>query len=225
MITSYWFSLTEPKSNAYSTPATPAMNAAMVNAYSLTVRGLTAAAAAARSLDRTASIRWPSLPRRMKPTITHSSTQQISATQPNTGDGTLPSMPRNPALVPRSRPNSFSSGTPEPVEPPPQVVLVKPKFWIATAPASVTTASDTPRTRTAENAVITPIPTATRMPISASNGNGMWKFSAMWLTVNPDTPASASWMTEICPTYPVITTSDSAMIAPISVLISAPRKS
>ena len=109
-------------------------------------------------------------------------------------------MPRNPALVPRSRPNSFSSGTPEPVEPPPQVVLVKPKFWIATAPASVTTASDTPRTRTAENAVITPIATATAMPISAVNGNGTWKFSAMWLTVNPDAPASASWMTEICPT-------------------------
>ena len=76
---------------------------------------------------------------------------------------------------------------------------MKPKFWIATAPASVTTASDTPRTRTAENAVITPIATATAMPISASNGNGMWKFSAMWLTVNPDTPASASWRPRSAP--------------------------
>src|ERR1700722_20366381 len=112
MITSYWFSLTEPKSNAYSTPATPAMNAAMVNAYSLTVRGLTAAAAAARSLDRTASIRCPSLPRLMKPTITHSSTQQASATQPNTGDGTLPSMPRNPALVPGAGPKQLELGPP-----------------------------------------------------------------------------------------------------------------
>src|SRR5580692_7557133 len=126
MITSYWFSLTEPKSYAYSTPATPAMNAAIVNAYNLTVRGLIAAADAARSLDRTASIRWPSLPRRMKPTMTQSSTQQTSVTQPNTGDGTSPSMPRKPALVPRSIPNSFSSGTDEPSGPPPHVVLVKP---------------------------------------------------------------------------------------------------
>ena len=57
--------LTERKLYAYRTPATPAMNAAMVNAASFTARGLTAAAAAARSLERTASIRWPSWPRRM----------------------------------------------------------------------------------------------------------------------------------------------------------------
>jgi hypothetical protein len=56
--------LTDRKLYAYSTPATPAMNAAMVNAASFTVRGLTAAAAAARSLERTASIRWPRRPRR-----------------------------------------------------------------------------------------------------------------------------------------------------------------
>ena len=37
----------------------------MLNADSFTVRGLIAAAEAARSLERTASIRWPSLPRRM----------------------------------------------------------------------------------------------------------------------------------------------------------------
>ncbi len=64
-------------------------------------------------------------------------------------------MPWNP-FGPRSRPKNFGSGTGEPVEPPPQVVLVKPKFSIATAPARVTTARDTPRTRTAETAVMTP---------------------------------------------------------------------
>jgi hypothetical protein len=56
--------LTEPKLYAYSTPATPAMNAAIPKAASFTVRGLMAAAAAARSLERTASIRCPSWPRR-----------------------------------------------------------------------------------------------------------------------------------------------------------------
>ena len=43
--------------------------------------------------------------------------------------------------------------------------------------------------------------------------------------VNPAAPASASWTTEIWPTKPVTTTSDSAISAPISVLISASRKS
>ena len=56
--------LTEPKLYAYRHPATPAMAAEIMNAYSLTVRGLIDAAAAARSLERTASICWPSLPRR-----------------------------------------------------------------------------------------------------------------------------------------------------------------
>ena len=140
------------------------MNAAMPNAYSFTVRGLIAAAAAARSLERTASIRCPSVPRRMYPTPTIASTQQISATQPKTGLGWLPSMPRNGAFGPRSRPNHVGSGTGEPARPPPQVLLTKPKFSMATAPASVTTDRLTPRTRTAETAVIRPITTATAMP-------------------------------------------------------------
>ena len=217
--------LTEPKLYAYSTPATPAMTAAMVNAYSFTVRGLIAAAAAARSLERTASIRWPSAPRRMNPTATHSSTQQIRATQPKTGLGRLPSTPRNGACGPRSAPNHFISGTGEPARPPPQVVFTKPKFSIATAPARVTTARLTPRTRTAETAVITPITAATAMPASAATGKVMPKLTAMCEIVNPAAPARASWMIEIWPTKPVMTTSDSAMTAPISVLISASRKS
>ena len=178
----------------------PAIAAAIVNAHSLTVRGLIAAADAARSLERIASICWPSLPRLMKPTATHSRTQQARQTKPKTGDGTLPSMPRNPALAPRSSPKRFGSATGEPVEPPPQVVLVKPKFSIATAPARVTTARDTPRTRTAEIAVITPMITATAMPIRPPASVGMPKLTAMWLTVNPAAPARLSWITEIWPT-------------------------
>src|SRR5690242_19384018 len=197
----------------------------MPNAYSFTVRGLIAAADAARSLERTASMRWPRVPRRMNPTHTHSSTQQISATQPNTGDGTLPSMPWNEFCVPRSRPNSFGSGTGEPDRPPPQVAFTKPKFSIATAPASVTTARLTPRTRTAETAVTRPMTTATAMPARAATGNVIPKLANMCETVNPAAPARASWTTEIWPTKPVITTSDSAMTVPISVLTSASRKS
>ena len=94
----------------------------------------------------------------------HSSTQQMRQTQPKTGLGWLPSMPRNGAFGPRSSPNHLGSGTGEPARPPPQVLLTKPKFSIATAPASVTTARLTPRTRTAETAVTRPMTIATAMP-------------------------------------------------------------
>ena len=77
---------------------------------------------------------------------------------------------------------------------------MKPKFSIATAPARVTTARETPRTRTAEIAVITPMITATAMPMRPPSGKVMPKLTAMWLTVNPAAPARLSWMTEIWPT-------------------------
>src|SRR5215475_5397650 len=134
-------------------------------------------------------------------------------------------MPRNGPFGPRSSPNHFGSGTGEPARPPPQVLLTKPKFSMATAPASVTTDRLTPRTRTADTAVTRPMTTATAMPASAATGNVIPKLTAMCEIVNPAAPASASWTTEICPTKPVITTSDSAISAPISVLTSASRKS
>src|ERR1700744_1239650 len=200
------------------------MNAAIVNAYSFTVRGLIAAADAARSLERMASICWPSLPRLMNPTQTHSRMAQPRQTQPKTGDGTFPSMPLKADWEPKSTPKHFSSGaggrgvpasaeggpssprthfgggTGEPVLPPPQVELLKPNVSIATAPARVVTARETPRTRTAEMAVMTPITTATAMPARALSGNLMPKLTAMWLTVNPAAPARLSWITEIWPT-------------------------
>src|ERR1700758_5797921 len=176
------------------------MNAGIVNAYSFTVRGLIAAADAARSLERMASICWPSLPRLMNPTQTPSRMQQPRQTQPKTGDGTFPSMPLKADCAPKSTPNHFSSGTGEPVLPPPQVLLLKPKFSIATAPAKVTTARDTPRTLTAETAVMTPITTDTAMPARAPSGKVMPKLTAIWLTVNPAAPARLSWITEIWPT-------------------------
>jgi len=114
----------------------------------------------------------------MYPTATIASTQQISATQPKTGLGWLPSIAAERGVGPRSRPNHLGSGTGEPAKPPPaQVLLTKPKFWMATAAGQRwTTDRLTPRTRTAETAVIRPITTATTMPASAATGNVMPKF-------------------------------------------------
>src|ERR1700733_11723744 len=217
--------LTEPKLYAYSQAARPAIPALTPNAISLTMRGSIAAAAAARSFERTASIRRPRSPRLIHATVKHAATVTASATQPKTGLGRLPSSPRNDDRAPRSSPSSFSSGTGEPVWPPPQVVLRKPKFVIATTAASVTTARLTPRTRNADAAVIRPRMTATTTPASGARGKPIPALTARCEIVNPDTPASVSCTTEIWPTNPVITTSDSAITGPISVLISASRKS
>src|SRR5204863_7838712 len=102
----------------------------------------------------------------------------------------------------------FGSDTAAPASPPPHVLLTKPKFSMATAPASVTTDRLTPRTRTADTSVTRPMTTATTMPASAATGNVMPKLTAICEIVNPAAPASASWMTEIWPTKPVTTTSD-----------------
>ena len=149
----------------------------------------------------------------------------MSATQPNTGLGRLPSRPRNDAVGPRSIPNRCGSGTGEPIAPPPQVGLTKPKLSMATAAASVTTARLTPRTRSADTAVTRPSSTAAAMPASGASGKPMPASTARCETVKPATPASASWTTEIWPTKPVITTSERAITIPISEFVSAWRKS
>src|ERR1700735_443721 len=118
------------------------MNAAIVNAYSFTVRGLIAAADAARSLERVGSICWRSLPRLMNPTQTHSRMAQPRQTQPKTGDGTFPSMPLKADWAPKSTPTHCTWGTGEHVLPPPHVELLKPNVSIATAPARVVTARE-----------------------------------------------------------------------------------
>ena len=79
---------------------------------------------------------------------------------------------------------------------------------IATAPARVTTVRLTPRTRSAETAVISPITTATATPASAAHGKPMPASTAKCEIVKPAAPARASWATETWPTKPVMTTSD-----------------
>ena len=149
----------------------------------------------------------------------------MSTTQPKTGLGWLPSRPRKCAAGPRSIPNRCGSGTGEPVCPPPQVGLVKPKFSIATAAASVTTARLTPRTRSAETAVSMPSTSAAAVPRMSAMGKPMPALTARCEIVNPDTPASESCTTEIWPTKPVRTTRLSAITVPIIVLMRASRKS
>ena len=127
--------------------------------------------------------------------------------------------------APRLMPNSCGSGTGEPVAPPPHVPLWKPKLTIATAAASVTTA----RPRRARAAPTPPsrarARTAAATPASGASGKPIPASTARCETVKPATPASASCTTEIWPTKPVMTTSDSAITMPISEFVSAWRKS
>ena len=103
--------------------------------------------------------------------------------------------------------------------------LLKSKFWIATAAASVTTARLTPRTRSADTAVSIPTSRAAAVPMMGAKGKPIPALTARCEMTKPAIPASESWTTEIWPTNPVSTTNDSAITVPISVLISASRKS
>ena len=129
------------------------MNELIAKAASLTLRTFMPAAAAARSFDRTASIRCPSVERRRFATNSPSGTVSATTKNPNTGLGTLPSSPRKGPDGPRSSPHSLGSGTGELEVPPPQVELRKTNCSIITAAARVTTARLTPRTRSAEKPI------------------------------------------------------------------------
>ena len=97
-------------------------------------------------------------------------------------------------------PRNFGSGTGELELPPPHVVLRKTNCSIATAPASVTTARLTPRTRSAEAAIRSPMAVAPIAPISIAHGKPTPWSTARCETMKPETPASASWTIEIWPT-------------------------
>ena len=72
--------------------------------------------------------------------------------------------------MPRFKPPSVGCSTGEPKLPAPQVLFWNPNCSIATAPASVTTARLTPRTRSAETPMISPISVATSEPASGPQG-------------------------------------------------------
>ena len=107
--------------------------------------------------------------------------------------------------------------------------------WIEMAAAIVTTASCTPRMRTAGRPTTTPTITATITPIRAAIGHGRlgpviaMRFdprpipSAIILDMmNAAMPLNDIWASEICPVYPVSTTTDSMTIANTSAVWSAP---
>ena len=128
------------------------------------------------------------------------STTTARMQKPSTGLGMLPSRPRNPLREPRSKPNSTGSGTGEPVDPAPNVLLAKPNCSMATAAANVTTANDTPRTRNAETPVMNPRMVATAMPAIAPIGKSIPRSVAKCETVKPAAPARATCASDTCPT-------------------------
>ena len=65
-------------------------------------------------------------------------------------------------------------------------------------------------------------PTARAARIGAI-GNGMCHTVVISDSSSADAPTRVYWTKEICPTYPVTTTNDSAMIARMNEVISAAR--
>ena len=163
------------------------MNALMPKAISLTLRTSTAAAAAARSFERTASMRWPRLPRLTAATSRQRPTVTASTSQPKTGLGSEPSRPRKADCGPRSRPSRCGSGRGAP---------------LAAAPGLVEEAELRDRHRRtkrhhreadtadawAETAVSRPSSTAAPAPSTGASGNPIPASTARWETVKPATP-------------------------------------
>ena len=158
------------------------------------------APAAARSLARTASICCPRLVRRRLATNRPTTLMMTRKKNPRTGLGIWLSMPRKPALLPRLSPKIIGEETALPVFDSPQIVLVNQNCSMATAAARLTTASCTPRTRSAEAPMNRPTSVAARTPSSGPSGKPRFQASPTWAMVNPATPASGSWTMEIWPT-------------------------
>ena len=92
---------------------------------------------------------------------------------------------------------------------------------MATPAASVTTASCTPRTRRAGTATSSPSAVAASAAASSDSGNG--SPVPIFDRTKPAEPANAACASEIWPTKPVSTTSDSAMSATIIDVITPNR--
>ena len=101
-----------------------------------------------------------------------------------------------------------------PAAPPESDGLASTSCSMATAMARVATARLMPRTRVAGRPTSTPTQRGdSAASDAAASGNGTPSLGQPGSTVNPATPAMASWASEIWPTYPVTTTTDSASSA------------
>ena len=99
--------------------------------------------------------------------------------------------------------------------------LMNQKLVMATAAASVTTASWTPRTRSAPTAMRMPSTVVKSTPMIGASGKPSPAFTMRCDMTNPHPPDRASCTTDTWPTKPVMTTSDSARTAPIIDVMSA----
>ena len=115
-----------------------------------------------------------------------------------------------------------SGGTHATPEPPVRAVLRSTSSSIATATASVATASVMPRTRTAGRPVTMPTARLAATPASSASAGGHPADDSRAI-VNPATPANANGASEICPTYPVRTTTDRASTALVMLTIRPSR--
>ena len=167
------------------------------------------AAAAARSFERTASIRWPRIDRRTSDQQAEQRSRPRARRSRRPGSGACRPAPGRTRRAEVDAEHVRLRDGRAAESPPPQRRLTKPNCSIATAAASVTTARLTPRTRSAETADEQPEHGRDGAPISGPSGNAeAVRRSARCEMVKPATPASASCTTEIWPTKPVITTSE-----------------
>src|SRR5579872_6432994 len=191
----------------------PAMNADSAKATSLVLATLIPAAAAARSFERTASIRRPRSERRSA--TTPPSTRPSTTTHIVTND---PPGGRNE--TPKSVGAGMSAWDFEP----------KPDWnagsWytndsITTAAAKVATARLTPRIRSAGTAATSPTTVATNAATIGPTGNQTPWVTQNLASTNAEIPPRVICINETCPMKPVSTVSDEHMIAAITALARA----
>ena len=172
-----------------SAPPRPARNDARANADSLMPATPIPIDAAARSLERTASILRP-VPARIRfPIRTNAMVVTISTITAN-GNRAMSPPPRTARSIPNSSGSGirFSAGSTI-------CGLANTNFSSVSAAARVTTANCAPRIRSAGRPTMMPAAAAPSAASSIENGNGMSVPS--FDSRSPATPANAAWANEI----------------------------
>ena len=95
---------------------------------------------------------------------------------------------------------------------------------MAAANPSVTTARFTPRSRSAGSPITNPTGTAHKPAASSENGNPSPHPWEICPSMKPPMPASDICASDTWPTYPVRTTTDSAMQVTVSDVMNADRR-
>ncbi len=173
----------------------------MPNEASFTAATSTPAAAAARSLARTASICSPSRERRRRITAMHDASVSTNKKSPNPPVGILPSPRKNSLVGPNSTPRISGGSVFFTVRSRPNQPDRKKKISSMARPlAKVTIARLAPRVRSDGSAAISPKPTPQSTASGKATSIGMPAEVPKDATANPETPASAICISEIWPT-------------------------